>query len=137
MKEYFKPKQFEILGNRTVYEYIGIKYFKKYLIRDGDLIRNWRKVKQIKLERNGRIQALETVEKQTRKYEAIHLIFLLLTMLIMVINYRHLSVSQLVMINLINLYANIYPIFLQRYNRIRIMRILDIIRKTNSNKGQD
>jgi len=25
----------------------------------------------------------------------------------------------------INLYANVYPIFLQRYNRIRILRILE------------
>ena len=122
---YFKPHRLEVRGKKTIYDYLGIKIFKKYLITDGDIVRKRRNIKQLHLQEDGRLVALEKAERQTRKFELIHLIFLAITILIIVLNYSNLSIQQWVMINLINLYANIYPIFLQRYNRIRIMRVLE------------
>lgn len=124
MLQYFNPKYFEVYKNKSIYEYLGIKHFKKYLITDGDLVRRWRNIKQINLKANDRIGNLKKAEQETRKYEIIHLFFLLMTILIIAFNFQKFSPLQWVIINIINLYANIYPIFLQRYNRIRILKLL-------------
>lgn len=129
MLEYFEPKSFETFNRKTIYEYFGIRFFKKYLITDGDLVRKWRIIKQINLNRDSRILELQHAEKETRKYEIIHLIFILISVLIVVFNYNQLSFVQWTLIIAINLYANVYPIFLQRYNRIRILRTLKKINK--------
>lgn len=134
--EYFKPKYFETYNQKPIYEYLGIKHFKKYLITDGDLVRKWRNVKQINLNRNSRILELQKAEKETRKYEIIHLIFILVTLLIVVFKYDQLSVLQWILIIAINLYANVYPIFLQRYNRIRILRILEKNKSVSGTKAE-
>ena len=128
MLEYFEPKSFETFNRKTIYEYFGIRFFKKYLITDGDLVRKWRIIKQINLNRDSRILELQHAEKETRKYEIIHLIFILISVLIVVFNYNQLSFVQWTLIA-INLYANVYPIILQRYNRIRILRTLKKINK--------
>lgn len=123
MKQYFNPKKFELYKNRTIYDFLGIKWFKKYLVTDGDLVRRWRKVKSIHTEHN-KIHALYKAELETKKYEIIHLIFLLIFMLIVGMRFKSITPVNWIIILLINLYANIYPIFLQRYNRIRIISIL-------------
>ena len=112
MINYFKPKSFETYNQKTIYEYFGIKHFKKYLITDGDLVRKWRNVKQIDLNRNSRILELQKAEKD------------------------QLSVVQWILIIAINLYANVYPIFLQRYNRIRILRILEKNKSVSGTKAE-
>lgn len=134
--KYFKPKYFETYNQKTIYEYLGIKNFKKYLITDGDLVRKWRNVKQINLTRNSKILELQKAEKETRKYEIIHLIFILVSVLIVVFKYDQLSVIQWLLIIAINLYANVYPIFLQRYNRIRILRILEKNKSVSGTKAE-
>ncbi|WP_222933064.1 hypothetical protein, partial [Fulvivirga aurantia] len=85
--------------------------------------------KQVNLKRAGRIIELQKAQKQTIKYEIIHLIFLLISVLIVVFKYRQLSTLQWALIIAINMYANVYPIFLQRYNRVRILRILEKTKK--------
>jgi hypothetical protein len=84
-------------------------------------------MQQIDLNPNNRIIGLKKAERETIKYEIIHLIFLLITVLILVFNFPQLSLLQWIFINVINLYANIYPIFLQRHNRIRILKVLENI----------
>jgi|SRR6218665_259411 len=123
MKRYFNPKKFELYKNKTIYDFLGIKWFKKYLITDGDLVRRWKKVKSINVG-NNKIHELYKAERETKKYEIIHLIFLLIFILIITIKFKSITQLNWIIILLINLYANIYPIFLQRYNRIRIIRIL-------------
>ena len=92
--EYFKPKSYKTYNQKTIYEYFGIKHFKKYLITDGDVVRKWRNVRQINLNRNSRILELQKAEKKTRKCEIIHLIFILISVLIIVFKYNQLSVVQ-------------------------------------------
>jgi uncharacterized membrane protein len=131
---YFRPKRFETYKHKTIYEYLGIKWFKKYLITDGDLVRKWRNIKQ-DFNKNDSIIQLTKAERETRKYEIIHLIFLLITILILTFNFKKLSFLQWVLVHLINLYANVYPLFLQRHNRIRILKALKNTetRKSNHN----
>lgn len=126
MPDYFKPKHFETYKQRTIYEYMGIRQFKKYLITDGDVVRKWKKIRHINLDRNNRILELQHAEKETRKYEISHLVFIFITLVILFFNYHRLSSLQWILIIVISIYANIYPIFLQRFNRIRILRVLKI-----------
>lgn len=121
---YFEPKSFERYKNRTIYEYLGVKAFKKYLITDGDLVRRWRGIKQLNHHKESRMEDLKKAFRETLKFEVIHLFFLLLSLLIVLVQYHEMTLLKLSIIFLINLYANIYPIFLQRYNRIRLLRVL-------------
>lgn len=74
MKRYFKPKAFEIYPKRTLYEFIGINIYKKYLPMTGDLARKWRKIVQIKPHKAERINELYRYKRETRKNELRHLI---------------------------------------------------------------
>ena len=67
---------------------------------------------------------LKRLEWETRRNEVIHLLALLLTVCILVFRLPQLSIIEFLVIFAINLYLNVYPIFVQRYNRFRIMRLL-------------
>lgn len=129
---YFEPQSFERYHSRTIYEYLGVKTFKKYLITDGDLVRRWRGIKQISHHQENRIEELKKAVRETIKFEVIHLFFLLLSILIVVSQYQEMTLLKLSIIVVINLYANIYPIFLQRYNRIRLLRVLGKVSVQNN-----
>lgn len=123
MNQYFRPKKFELYKNKTIYDLIGIRWFKKYLITDGNLVRQWRKVKSINSGKN-KFDEFYKAEKETKKYEIIHLTFVLIFVLIVGLKFKNITLLNWIIILLINLYANIYPIFLQRYNRIRIIKVI-------------
>ena len=124
--KYFKPKRFECYHGRTIYELIGIKIYKKYLPTTGDIVRRRRKIKQIDLTNSNRYEELYRYEKKTRNYELRHIIGAILFVAIRFLfdNKLRLTILDLTILPIMNLYINIYPIFLQRYNRIRILKIL-------------
>ncbi len=124
MKNYFKPKKIESYRNQTIYEFVGIKLYKKYLPMTGDIARKRRNIIQIKLNKSGRINELHRYERQTRKNELRHIIATILCIGLVFINDRKLSFLDIVFLTSLNLYLNIYPIFLQRHNRIRIIKVL-------------
>ncbi|MBK6355057.1 MAG: hypothetical protein IPF46_17120 [Saprospiraceae bacterium] len=121
---YFSPKTFEFYRDRTIYDLIGIKIYKKYLPTTGDIVRQKRKITQIKISNTGKINELYKYERKTRNYEWRHvmgaIIFIGLTLML----YRKLTIFDWIFLPILNLYINIYPIFLQRYNRIRIIKVL-------------
>ncbi|MBP7257665.1 MAG: hypothetical protein KBA13_11320, partial [Chitinophagales bacterium] len=55
---YFSPKTFEFYRDRTIYDLIGIKIYKKYLPTTGDIVRQKRKITQIKISNTGKINEL-------------------------------------------------------------------------------
>ncbi len=124
---YFKPKRFEFYRDRTIYELIGIKTFKKYLPTTGDIVRQRRKIVQIKIGVADKIDELYRYERQTRNYEWRHLIGVLIFIVLTLLIDRKFTAYDWVLLTALNLFINIYPIFLQRYNRIRIIKVL----KTN------
>ena len=77
--------------------------------------------KQIAEDRKTLKAELKRLEWETKRNEIIHLIFMLLIAIFMINKYPNLSIGQCVVIFIINLYANIYPILVQRYNRARII----------------
>ncbi len=124
MNTYFKPKKFELYRDKTIYEFVGIKAYKKYLPTTGDIVRKWRNIVQIKLDRSKRISELYSYERQTRTYELRHIIGIIaFVALVLVINKR-LNLFDIAFLTALNLYVNIYPIILQRHNRIRVIKIL-------------
>ncbi len=124
MESYFKPKIFELYRNQTIYEFIGIKIYKKYLPTTGDIARRYRNIVQIKLVKSNRINELYKYEKQTRNYELRHIIGIAGFVTLIFIIDKKLSFFDTAFLTALNLYINIYPIFLQRYNRIRIIKVL-------------
>ena len=76
MKYYFKPKTFEFYRNQTIYEFVGVRLYKKYLPFTGDIARKRNNTTQIKINKktkeiyNYELQFdfrfdHETVDKQT------------------------------------------------------------------------
>jgi glycosyl-4,4'-diaponeurosporenoate acyltransferase len=124
MKNYFKPKRFELYRNKTIYEFIGINLYKKYLPTTGDIVRKRRNIVQIELNKSGRINELYRYERQTRNYELRHIIGTIGFIAMIFIIDKRLNSFDLFFLSTLNLYINIYPIFLQRYNRIRIIKFL-------------
>jgi glycosyl-4,4'-diaponeurosporenoate acyltransferase len=121
---YFKPKAFEFYRDKTIYELVGIKIFKKYLPTTGDIIRKKRKIIQINIGSEDKKNELYKYEKKTRNYEWRHLIGVLIFIVLTLLLDRKLTIFDWVLLPFLNLYINIYPIFLQRYNRIRIIKVL-------------
>ncbi len=124
--KYFKPKKIEYYRDKTIYDFIGIKIFKKYLPTSGDLVSRKRQIKHIDLTKANRFEELYRYELKTRNYEWRHIIGAIIFVAIRFLfdsNLR-LTVLDFTILPIMNLYINIYPIFLQRYNRIRILKIL-------------
>jgi glycosyl-4,4'-diaponeurosporenoate acyltransferase len=67
---------------------------------------------------------LKRLEWETKRNEVIHLPALLLITCILLIKSPRLSAMEVLLIFAINLHVNVYPIFVQRYNRLRIVRLL-------------
>ncbi len=124
MRNYFKPKKIEYYRNQTIYEFFGIKLYKKYLPMTGDIARKRRNIVQIKLNKSERINELYRYERQTRNNELRHIIATIGCIGLIFINDKNLSSFDIIFLTLLNLYLNIYPIFLQRHNRIRIIKVL-------------
>jgi len=121
---YFEPKTYEFYGGKTIYERVGIKTYKRYLPTTGDIIRKRRKITQIKISNSGKLEELYEYERKTRNYEWRHIIGAIIFIVLTVMIDRKLTILDWIFLPILNLYVNIYPIFLQRYNRIRIIRVL-------------
>jgi glycosyl-4,4'-diaponeurosporenoate acyltransferase len=127
MRSYFEPNRLELWGERPIYELLGVRFFKRYLLptellvnrlRGGTAMQGGEDVlKVLKVE-------LKRLEWGTKRNEVIHLLALLLITCILLVKSPQLSAMQVLLIFAINLYVNVYPIFVQRYNRLRIVRLL-------------
>lgn len=109
---WFSPKSFE---SEELYERLGIRTFKKYMPTSGDLVMRhvWRKTRKVR-----GIDSLRRLERGTRLPEKLHLVGLFAFPIAGVL------VDQIGWANAINVVFNIYPIMLQRYNRIRYQGVL-------------
>ena len=124
MRKYFEPTKLELWRGRSIYELFGIRFFKRYLLPDGFLLLRLRGKKAMQGGHGVLKSELKRLERETRRNEVIHLLALFLTGCFLISRFQRLSLGQFLAIFAINLYVNIYPIFVQRYNRFRIMRLL-------------
>jgi hypothetical protein len=124
MPKYFEPSKYEQWRGRSIYEFLGVKFFKSYLLPTELLLSRWRGGKAIQGGRGTLKTELKRLEWETRRNEVIHLLAMLLIGSLLISRFTQLSAAQFFGIFAINMYLNAYPIFLQRYNRFRIRRLL-------------
>jgi hypothetical protein len=124
LKIYFKPKIFEQNGRSSIYKYIGINFFKKYLPTSGDLIYRYVGKRHLKFDSSDRCQKLLRFEVQTRKWEFRHIIGMVFFLIIALIINKEYKLIDYLVVGVLFLLVNIYPILLQRHNRIRIISLL-------------
>jgi len=122
---YFGIKKFERDGK--IYENIGVKWFKKFLLNLAKKRRHERPFKNYFIKENS-IDGLIDFEKRTRKSEMAHVIIVIVILAYqvrMIIFIDGVSdIIFLLFFTVLNIIANLYPICLQRYNRIRINRVI-------------
>lgn len=119
---YYSEKEWERRG--SIYEHLGINFFKKLLVWTG-----WERVirKSNPIEKN--TGALVNLHHQTKKSELDHLIILLIVLGFNVFAAFKFGVLESLWLMVLNVLLNLYPIFLQRYNRPRIERIMNLSRQ--------
>ncbi len=124
MMSYFEPKSFETCRGRSIYHYFGIKFFKRYLLLTDLILFGFRRKAQLSFRDTSLKDEIIRLEWQTRRDEIIHLIFMALIVVILFKSGKDTSIFQWMAVLAINLYVNIYPIFLQRHNRMRLVALL-------------
>ncbi len=123
---WFAPKPFE---SEDLYERLGVLLLKRYVPTGGDFINQKYGVRIVDIESN--VDSLIHFEKLTRIQEALHLFFFLFFFTISLrrwisgkITFLHFLFEALIYIVLI-----LSPIELQRYNRIRLYRVIHLLAK--------
>lgn len=126
---YFQPRPFELHRDGRVYVLLGARIYKKFVPTSGDIVTRLRGIDRLKIVQSGsRRQALENYEKQTRKWEWRHLVSAVLLQAWAVGAEIAYGNHNFLISTVINLFVNLYPIIVQRYNRVRITHILSAIR---------
>jgi hypothetical protein len=123
--KYYRIKHFEREGK--IYESLGIKWFKKLLLKIARSRKNEAPFNRYFLKELS-IEGIIEFENKSKKSERSHVI---IAIIILVYQFRIIiflegisDVLFLLFFTVLNVLTNIYPIFLQRYNRIRIKRVL-------------
>ncbi|MEM8857073.1 MAG: hypothetical protein AAGD96_02050 [Chloroflexota bacterium] len=122
---YLEPKQFERLGNSSIYMLIGIAFFKRFVPTTGDLARRLWGITQLEYDRNSLANRLYLLELKTRSLEIRHWIGMLIFSIIAFVIKTDYSLFDYFFITILFLLVNVYPILLQRHNRIRILNLLE------------
>ncbi len=117
---YYEARPFERSGR--VYECIGIRLVKKFLRRGPLRILSPR----LRLPKEKTVVTLRNLQNEMRKAETAHVLTLVLMLLL--IGYSAVKgwLDAALWLLLFDLLLNVYPIMLQRYNRIKLD---DLIRK--------
>lgn len=124
---YFMPKSFESKG---LYESLGVRTFKKYVPTGDKAVKHfWSKVgfKSFMLNENynNRQDMLKAYERNTRIWETTHLGLMGAITANEVADDGYSSIRSVVGSIAVQVVVNVYPIMVQRYNRIRILPLID------------
>jgi hypothetical protein len=122
---WFRPKCFE---SQHLYELFGAPLIKRYVPTGGDLV--MRRLRRRHPERRwvtSSLQSLWQYERRTRLNELIHLIGFIGFTVLAASKFASgsLPVSGLTFALTLNLIFGLWPVVLQRYNRLRLYRAID------------
>jgi signal transduction histidine kinase len=116
---YYDEKEWENKGK--VYEYLGVNLFRKLLVLIG-----WEKVIRKATPISKSAEDLANLCHQTRKSELGHaIIFIVVLGFTIFVAFRY-GIEKSIWLLTLNVIFNLYPVFLQRYNRPRILRAINI-----------
>ena len=122
---YFNSRPFETRNGGAIYQNLGVRVYKKYLPTSGDLISRARGVKRLKIKELGRRGGLENHRRQTCVWEWRHLISAVLLQSWAIFGGLKFGAEHFWVSSVINVFVNMYPIMLQRFNRVRINLCLE------------
>ena len=125
---WFDPKSFE--QHPGLYEKLGVKTFKRFM-PTGDLLyqSTWKKLTGFDMVRIDSPQSLKNMEIFTRVFESIHLAGFAVSAAEVGFFAAHQNVKPAVIAGALNILVNIYPIMVQRYNRVRLYRTINRMNK--------
>ena len=123
---YYNQKTWERSGE--TYRYLGIDVFRKLLVWIG-----WEKVirKSCPIEKN--TKALVNLHYQTKRSEIDHLTIFVIVLAFNVFVAIQYGILKSLSLLILNVLLNLYPILLQRYNRPRIERALNLSKRREGN----
>ncbi|MGI9331475.1 MAG: hypothetical protein ACR2QB_12265 [Gammaproteobacteria bacterium] len=121
---YFTLKPIEQWRNAWFYRWSGVPLFKRYVPTSGDWIARRRGERAIPPGGYSALRALRNYERRTRLIEWRHLGGFLAMGLGIELTESLLGRTAVVWLWFANIGLNLYPIMLQRYNRLRIGRVL-------------
>ncbi|GAB3830753.1 glycosyl-4,4'-diaponeurosporenoate acyltransferase CrtO family protein [Pontibacter rugosus] len=123
--DYFEPKPIE--RNGSIYKYLGVQAYRKTLVWIG-----WEKINKKKNPIKNSLLSLKVNEYNTRASELGHTIIALIVFAIAIGVSSSLGEAKWLILT--NLFLNIYPIMVQRFNRPRYSRIIGLRRNINVSK---
>ncbi|MCC9167909.1 hypothetical protein [Pontibacter harenae] len=112
---YFEDKPFEKEGK--LYKYFGVHFYRKILVWIG-----WEKMYRQKNPMKANLTTLRARDYNTKESEFGHLIIAMIVFAFTVWFTKSLDEAKWLIIT--NLFLNIYPIIVQRYNRPRYSRVI-------------
>lgn len=116
-KKYYSPKSFE---NAEFYERLGIVFFQYCLVNSFFKYMNPR----VYLKQRGR-QYLELFYNETKQSETSHIISGLVTLAVQFLFFYWGEYTAAISLTIFTVIFNVYPFFLQRYNRLKLNRLFD------------
>ncbi len=119
---YFGEKEWERRGK--IYENVGVNVFRKLLVWIG-----WENLRRRSNPVEKSTQALMNLHHQTKKAELGHAIIFVIVMGFNVFVAFKFGVLKSVWLLVLNVLLNLYPVFLQRYNRPRIQRAINLSKR--------
>lgn len=100
------------------YKLLGVKYFKVFFAMC------WSKSNNRKKYFNGTKRGLRNFVFQTKQSEFGHLVAFIMVIIFSIILLSHKHLQLIVLVTLLNIIANFYPVILQRFNKIRIDKLV-------------
>jgi len=119
--DYFNGKQWESKGK--IYEKIGINLYRKLLVLVG-----WEKLNKKANPVKSSLEALTHLEYRTKQSELGHVIIFFIVLGFTIYVAAKFSFTESLWLLFLNVIINVYPIFLQRYNRPRLKRAIELIK---------
>lgn len=119
VSSYYNSQNWE--ANGQFYKHFGVNYYRKLLVLTG-----WEKMNKSKspVKKN----TLTNLEYKTRQSEFGHLVIFIIVLLVnifVVFKFRFIDSVWLLVLNIL---LNFYPILVQRFNRPRIRKLIDLKR---------
>jgi len=126
--------QRQVFESSDLYERLGVRLFKRYTPTGGDLMNRWLQRRFAWGTHVTTLHSLESRERwlaRTQTFEATHIAFSLLLscQFIRGVKTRGLTARELAVFLAVQILFNVYPIMLQRYNRLRLRRVVKACRK--------
>ncbi len=113
----------QLSRSTQVYNRIGIRFIKKYT-QDGDLVNRYIKNKHPKYKYVASKDSIKKLIGKSYMNEKFHYLVFIFFICISIYAFMLGLVTWGIFINIANIIYNLYPIFLQQYNRIRINALL-------------